>query len=147
MEGIVNYCIYDLKYGDVYGDKNTDAIFLIGEIVEYKGATYTDKIILIIQDSRTGMFSGVPLESGLGNRPRLFLGDFNNDGICEMFIRIDAENVVAPGAFYIFSYKCSILRLIFDYKEFNNQSKFKTTYLDGNRVEIAGYGCNNQADG
>lgn len=136
METAVDYYIYDLKSGDVYGDDKPDAIFLIGKKAEYNGFTYVDQITLIIQDCRTGMFSGIPLNCNPGYRPRLFLGDFNNDGINEILILIDSENILIPGSFYIFSYKCTILRLLFDYEKFNDENVFQVLYLDRYKVAV-----------
>lgn len=120
--------VYDVKWGDVYGDHRTDTVFLMGKEAE--------NITLVIQDCRTGMYAGVPLSCGPGCDPRLFLGDFNKDGIMEILVQVNSADRIVPGKFYIFSYKCTMLRRLFDSEKFNEENIFQAAYLDGYKVDV-----------
>lgn len=121
--------VYDVKWGDIYGDHRTDTVFLMGKEAE--------NLTLVIQDCRTGMYAGIPISCGLGCNPRLFLGDFNKDGINEILVQVNSESRIAPGKFYIFSYKCTMLRKLFDSEKFNAENAFQVIYLDGYKVDVA----------
>ncbi len=131
-----NTRIVDFKRGDVNGDKIIDNIFLTGEKPFGENSLFVENITLVIQDGKTGMIIKVPLEYNAGYFPRLFLADFTDDKIDDIKITIEAGGSGGYVFYYIFSFANNILRLLFDFNEFNKRYKYTVDYQDYYKVNV-----------
>lgn len=120
--------------GDVNGDGIPDNVYLTG--VKMPDSPFVQRITLVIQDGRTGMFNSIPLKSDAGYNPTLFLGDFTGDGVNDILISINSGGSGAIMYHYIYSYLMNIPRLLFDYEVFNETYEYEVIYKDYYKVEV-----------
>jgi hypothetical protein len=126
--------IVDLKRGDVTGDGVVDTVILAGKRISESG--FTDDIRLIIRDGRTGAFAVFPLSGSAGYDPRLFLGDFNNDRVNDIFISIPLGGSGGLVFSYLFTYRNNDLKPLFNAEVINRGLPFKARFIDGYRMEV-----------
>lgn len=120
--------------GDVTGDRIPDNVYLTG--IKTPDSLFTQNIILVIQDGRTGRFTSVLLSENVGYNPKLFLGKFTGDGIDDIFISIDSGGSGAIMYHYIYSFINNTPQLLFDFNSYNEEYKYEVTYKDNYRVEV-----------
>lgn len=120
--------------GDVNGDGIPDNVYLTG--VKTSDSPFTQNITLVIQDGRTGRFMSIPLSDNLGYNPRLFLGEFTEDGIDDIFISIDSGGSGAIMYHYIYSFINNRPQLLFYFNSYNEEYNYEVTYKDNYRVEV-----------
>lgn len=119
--------------GDVTGDRIRDFVYIIGK--RETSSVYVTSITLVIKDGQTGKLTFIPLEESIGINPRLFLGDFNGDGVKDIFISIDTGGSGAIMYHYIYSFVNNLPRLIFDFNVYNSEYNYEITYRDNYKVE------------
>jgi hypothetical protein len=120
--------------GDVNGDGIPDNVYLTG--IKTSDSPFTQNITLVIQDGRTGSFTSIPLSDNLGYNPRLFLGEFTEDGIDDIFISIDSGGSGAIMYHYIYSFINNTPQLLFDFNSYNEEYNYEVTYKDNYKVEV-----------
>jgi hypothetical protein len=120
--------------GDVNGDRIPDNVFLTG--IKTPMSPFIQNITLVVRDGRTGRTTSVPLNENAGYNPRLFLGDFNGDGVNDILIGIDSGGSGAIMYYYIFSFINNMPQLMFDFNVYNNEYKYEVTYEDNYKVEV-----------
>lgn len=120
--------------GDVNGDRIPDNVFLTG--IKTSMSPFIQDITLVVRDGRTGRTTRVPLSENAGYNPRLFLGDFNGDGINDILISIDSGGSGAIMYHYIYSFINNMPQLMFDFNVYNNEYKYDVTYEDNYKVEV-----------
>jgi hypothetical protein len=120
--------------GDVNGDRIPDNVFLTG--IKTPMSPFIQNITLVVRDGRTGRTTSVPLSENAGYNPRLFLGDFNGDGVNDILIGIDSGGSGAIMYYYIFSFINNMPQLMFDFNVYNNEYKYEVTYEDNYKVEV-----------
>nr|WP_236905064.1 FG-GAP-like repeat-containing protein [Clostridium formicaceticum] len=126
--------IVSSAWGDVNGDGIPDHVYLAG--VTTTDSPFIQKITLVIQDGRTGMFQYIPLTSNAGYNPTLFLGDFTGDGIKDIMISIASGGSGGMMYYYIYSYVGNIPKLLFDYDVFNEAYQYQVVYKDDYKVDV-----------
>jgi FG-GAP-like repeat len=140
-------CMYNYKFradtmkpsivfriiGDVNGDKVPDVVFLTG--IPTASSQFIEDITLVVRDGRTGTLVSVPLSENAGYNPRVFLGDFNGDGVKDIFISIDSGGSGGIMYHYIYTFIDNVPRLIFNFNEYNNEYQYQITYEDNFKVE------------
>lgn len=119
---------------DVTGDGVLDTISITGNKVLPPGE-FIQNLTLVIVDGANGSTANIPLGVG-GYNPRLFIGDFNCDGVADILVSIDSGGSGGFGFYYIFSYKNDQLTRLFDWEEFNQEYKFTVEFLDYYRVRV-----------
>lgn len=119
--------------GDVNGDRIPDNVFLTG--IRRPMSPFIQNITLVIQDGRTGRITSVPLSENAGYNPRIFLGDFNGDGVNDILVSIDSGGSGAIMYHYIYSFINNMLQLMFDFNIYNEEYKYEVTYKDNYKVE------------
>ncbi|KZL91892.1 FG-GAP repeat domain-containing protein [Clostridium magnum] len=119
--------------GDVNGDRIPDYVFLTG--ISTPGSPFIQNITLVVRDGRTGRITRVPLSENAGYNPRVFLGDFNGDGVNDILVSIDSGGSGAIMYHYIYSFINNIPQLIFDFNEYNEEYKYDIIYKDNYKVE------------
>jgi hypothetical protein len=120
--------------GDVNGDKVPDNVLLTG--IRTPASPFIQNINLVVRDGRTGRAVSVPLSENAGYNPRLFLGDFNRDGINDILVSIDSGGSGAIMYHYIYSFINNIPRLMFNFETYNEEYKYTVTYKDNYKVEV-----------
>jgi hypothetical protein len=120
--------------GDVNGDRIPDNVFLTG--IKTPMSPFIQNINLVVRDGRTGRTTSVPLSENAGYNPRLFLGDFNGDGVNDILIGIDSGGSGAIMYHYIYSFINNMPQLMFDFNVYNNEYKYDVTYEDNYKVEV-----------
>lgn len=126
--------IVSFARGDVNGDRIPDNVYLTG--VRTSDSPFTQNITLVIQDGRTGHFTSVPLSENAGYNPTIFLGDFTGNGVNDILIGINSGGSGGIMYYYIYSYLNNRVQLLFDFNVYNQQYKYKVTYLDQYKVEV-----------
>lgn len=119
--------------GDVSGDRIPDGVFLTG--MPTASSQFIEDITLVVKDGKSGKLIRVPLSENAGYNPRVFLGDFNGDGVKDIFISIDSGGSGAIMYHYIYSFIDDILMLIFDSNAYNEEYEYQITYMDNYKVE------------
>lgn len=120
--------------GDVNGDRIPDNVYLTG--VRTSESPFTQNITLVIQDGRNGQYTTVPLSENAGYNPTIFLGDFTGNGVNDILIGINSGGSGGIMYYYIYSFLNNRVQLIFDFNVYNEQYKYKVTYLDQYKVEV-----------
>lgn len=127
--------ILALKKGDVNGDGILDTIYLIGK----KGDTttpFTTNISIAIKDGKTQNIYQVVLKENSGYNPTLYLYNFTNQNMDNIFVAIDSGGSGGFGYFYIYSFENNEANLIFDFEEFSNRYNYNVIYQDNYRIEV-----------
>lgn len=119
--------------GDVNGDGIQDYIVLTG--TNTSPGAFIQDISLEIQDGRTGRITRVDLNENAGYNPRIFLGDFNGDGVEDILISIDSGGSGGIMYHYIYSVIGNMVRLIFDSDKYDGQYEYDIIYRDNFKVE------------
>lgn len=120
--------------GDVNGDRIPDNVFLTG--IRTPGSQFIQDITLVVRDGRTGRVTSVPLSENAGYNPRVFLGDFNGDGVNDILVSIDSGGSGAIMYHYIYSFINNTPQLMFDFNAYNDEYKYDITYKDNFKVEV-----------
>jgi hypothetical protein len=128
--------LLDYKRGDVTGDHIPDNVYLYGNKPDGAAGVYADNITLVIQNGRTNQSKAVTPAFNAGYNARLFLGDFDMDGVNDIKVTLDTGGSGGYIIAYIYSYKNLILRELFNFETYNNQFKYKAHYNDFYRFSI-----------
>lgn len=129
--------VLDSMQSDVTGDGILDTVYLLGRRPEGSSELFADRITLVIEDGYTNYRTAVKLPSGAGYNARLFLGDFDQDRIADIWIGIDSGGSGGYGIFYVYSFRHSLLRQLFDFESYNAEYAFRVNYEDGYKVNVA----------
>ncbi len=127
--------IADVKIGDVNGDFFLDYVYLIGDKNDIS-TMYITNLSLAILDGRTGIIQTYPLKLNEGYNPRIFLGDFNDDGVKDILINIDTRCSDGYVYNYLFTYKNNILKELFNADTFHRGLEGDVTYKNYYKVEV-----------
>jgi hypothetical protein len=120
--------------GDVTGDGIPDNVYLTG--IKTPSSPFTQNITLIIQDGMLGGFTSIPLSENAGYNPRILLCDFTADSVNDILIGIDSGGSGAIMYYYIYSFINNVVKLLFDFNEYNEKYKYDVTYKDNYKVEV-----------
>jgi hypothetical protein len=120
--------------GDVNGDGIPDNVFLTG--IRTPSSPFIQNITLVVRDGRTGRTTSVPLSENAGYNPRVFLGDFNGDGVNDILVSIDSGGSGAIMYHYIYSFIDNTPELLFDFSVYNEEYNYDVTYKDNFKVEV-----------
>ncbi|GAA0746831.1 VCBS repeat-containing protein [Clostridium oceanicum] len=127
--------IIDSKMADVNGDKLLERVDLIGT-KEKPEDIFIDNIRILITNPCTNLKTEIPLKFNAGYSPKLFLGDFNNDKVDDIFVSIFSGGSGGFGFYYVISFLNNIPKTIFDFEKFNQNSLFSGKYKDNYLVDI-----------
>lgn len=128
--------ILDHKNGDVNGDGIVDNIYLIGRKPFDTDSPFYEGITLIIQDGKTSYYTPVPLKVNVGYEPKLFIGDFTDDKIDDVFINISSGGSGGITYYYIYTFKYNDPTIIFDFEIFNEKYKYEVVYENNYKVKV-----------
>lgn len=129
--------LLDYKRGDVTGDGVPDNVYLYGNKPDGASGVFADNITLVIQDGRMNQSKAVTPQYNAGYNARLFLGDFDKDGVSDIKMTIDAGGSGGYIIAYVYSFKKRILRELFNFEHYNNIFKFKADYNDYYRFFVS----------
>jgi len=129
--------LLDMKQADVNGDGLPDPVFLYGHKPDGKSGIFADHLTLVIQDGYTQNKTTVNLKNSAGYNARLFLGDFDKDGIEDILVTIDSGGSGGYINAYIYSFRSNVLRELFEVEPYNRTFKFKVDYEDFYKVNVA----------
>lgn len=118
--------------GDVTGDRIPDNVFLTGTRAPM--SPFVKNITLVVSDGRTNLMTKVPLSESSGYNPRIFLGDFNGNGVNDILISINSGGSGAIMFYYIYSFINNMPNLLFDFNLYNEEYKYAVNYMDNYKV-------------
>jgi hypothetical protein len=131
------YYICDISKGDVNGDGKEDQILLIGHKLYADENLYKDNIMVVVIDGKSGKMKAAKIgEQDAGYKPELFLGDFNGDKVKDIFINIDLGGSGGVQGDYIFSFKGSRLKQIFNGPKVDLANYLVTKFINGFKARI-----------
>lgn len=133
----LNTYILDFGQGDVNGDGVIDNVYLVGEKPMGPDSPFYDNIAVLIQNCWNGQVTRITFKFNAGYNPKLFVGDFTNDSVMDIYVSIESGGSGGFGFFYIFSFRNNRVRKLFDFEEYNQQSKYRVTYRDCYAVDVA----------
>ncbi|WP_301108431.1 FG-GAP-like repeat-containing protein [Sporosarcina sp.] len=125
----------DRNMGDVNGDGILDTVYLYGQFDGPPGI-YADNITLVIHDGRSNKSTTVHLKNNAGYHARLFLGDFNKDGVPDIMISMDTGGSGGYRIFYIYSFRNNRLRELFNSDHYDEKYEFEAHYEDFYKVRV-----------
>lgn len=131
-----NFSIIDIQQGDVTGDGITDVVYLVGTRPSGQSSPFYDNITIFVWDGRRNFWTRISPESNAGYSPLLFLGDFTNDKVADIYLRITSGGSGGYGYFYIYTLIGGVQRKIFDYQQFNQQVTYTVRYQDNYKVQV-----------
>ncbi|WAA12707.1 VCBS repeat-containing protein [Fervidibacillus halotolerans] len=120
--------------GDVTGDGICDYVYVTG--VKTTESPFLQKIMLIVQNGKTGMLTPVSLKNDAGYNPSLFLGDFTGNGVQDILIGIATGGSGGIMNYYLYSFLGNYPQLLFDDDSYNDVSQFEVNYLDDYKVKV-----------
>lgn len=126
--------IIDAKDGNVTDKFSLDKVILTG-MKNFDNSDYVDNIIITVNKDGTGdsIEKEIPYA---GYDLRIFLGDFNGDGVSEIMVRGILEKNIGSYLFAIYTFKNNTLEELYNHNMFNTMSKFDYRYLDNYKAEI-----------
>lgn len=127
--------IIDHASADVTGDRVVDQIWLTGYKLDSNSPYITDLSIHIKDGASSTIYRIKPTENS-GYNPRLFLGDFTDNGTADILLTIDSGGSGAITYDYLYSFAQGKPQLLFNSDVYNDYWKYKVTYLDGYRLQV-----------
>lgn len=127
--------IADMKVCDVNGDCVSDIVWLIGNKLDTE-SPFVENLTLRIRCGKTCMVNDYPLAFDGGYNPKIFLGDFTGNKICNILISIPTGGSGGYIYNYLFSYVNNILTPLFDAEVFNQGIPLKAEFADCYKVNI-----------
>lgn len=134
MSEVISKEIIDKKEGNVESEFAKNKVLLTGAKA-LGGQAFFENLTLEV-------FSTVSNKKIVANIPysgyhfKLFLGDFNNDGLDEILIRGSSGVTGGFAIAVIYAYLDGTLKEIFNQEDFNNEYKYIAKYLDYYKVLI-----------
>ena len=127
--------IFDMKLGDVTGDQVDDFIYLAGS-KSSPDAIYQEDLTLFIVDGITNetITQVLPLKGGYGGM--LFVGDFNQDFIEDVYVSVSSGGSGNINYYYLYSFREKTPIQLFDYEKFNEETQWQVTFQDGFKIEL-----------
>ena len=122
-----------MGYANGYGIMDT--VYLYGQFDGPPGI-YADNITLVIRDGRTTKSTTVHLKNNAGYNARLFLGDFNKDGVPDIMISMDTGGSGGYRIFYIYSLRNNRLRELFNSDHYDDKYEFEAHYENFHKVRV-----------
>lgn len=128
-------------YGDVNGDGVTDHVYLTAVKPAQQDSPFWQQITLMIQCGKTKRLFKISLDpnGNAGYNPVVFLGDFTNDHVQDILVRIDSGGSGAFTYNYVYSFVHNHARKLFDYNRFNEDSKYRVQYMNGYKVKVTAF--------
>lgn len=120
--------------GNIISADKTSKVILKGQS-ESQGGFYTN-IRLEIADENGTPLTVIKPDENSGYNPDVILCDFSDDGVKQIFLSIDSGGSGGFGYYYVYSYKESRLKVLFDFAQFGAQNVFKGRFLDGYSAEV-----------
>ena len=111
-------CTFDRKIGDVTGDGIDDFVYLTGH-KKSPDAIYQEGITISVVDGVTNEVTEQVLDLNGGYGSALFLGDFNQDEISDIYVSISSGGSGNINYYYIYSFKDKTPVQLLDYQSLN----------------------------
>jgi hypothetical protein len=128
--------IIDCADGDVNGDRIADSVCTVGNRPDDLQSPFVEDIALLIQDGKTHKYTRIPLKENMGYNPTVFLGDFNKDGVNDIFVSIDSGGSGGYSYDYVYSFLGDVPKLMYDSGEFSQELEYMVNYRDNYKVEV-----------
>jgi hypothetical protein len=128
--------LMDCADGDVNGDRIPDNVCTVGNRPDDLQSPFVEDIAILIQDGKTHRYTTIPLKESQGYNPTVFLGDFTNDHIDDIFVSIDSGGSGGFSYDYVYSFANNIPRLLFDSEAYSMELAYEVNYMDNYRVEV-----------
>lgn len=120
---------------DFTGDGIQDTAMLAWNYNAEDSPFATD-ITLIIQNGAGGPAFQYQLPESSGYSPTLFAGDFDGDGVSDLFIAIQSGGSGALTYNYLYSYHGGVLKELFNSDRYNSEYNYRVDYLDNYRLQV-----------
>lgn len=127
--------IADMKVCDVNGDYIPDIVWIYGKKI-YEDSPLLVDLTLRIRCGKTCIVNDYPLAFDAGINPKLFLGDFTGDKICDILVSIPTGGSGGYIYNYLFSYVNNVLTPLFDAEMFNQGIPLEAEFDDCYKVRI-----------
>lgn len=128
-------CTFDRKIGDVTGDGIDDFVYLTGH-KKNPDAIYQEGITISVVDGVTNEVTEQVLDLNGGYGSALFLGDFNQDEISDIYVSISSGGSGNINYYYIYSFKDKTPVQLLDYQSLNQLYEWSVRFLDHYQVEV-----------
>lgn len=127
--------IFDRKIADVTGDQVDDFIYLAGN-KKSPDAIYQEDITIFVVDGVTSEVTEKTLDLNGGYGSTLFLGDFNQDDINDIYVSISSGGSGNIHYYYIYSFKDKKPVQLLDYNDLNDLYDWSISFTNNYGVIV-----------
>lgn len=112
-----------------------DIVYLLGKNSD-ESKMYYDELYIVISDGESGKDITIKIECASVYNPKIYINDFNDDGLDEvLFVSEQGDSEGYKNA-YIYSYKDSCLEEIFNLERINSENIYTVEYKNSYIVEV-----------
>ncbi|OON95386.1 MAG: hypothetical protein ATN36_08590 [Epulopiscium sp. Nele67-Bin005] len=129
--------ILDYTEADVTGDGQEEKIYLMGKRPYNDGREFISNMYIRMKDGHTQKETIIPMKVNKGYAPKLFIGDFDKNGINDIMVTFYKGGSGGYNFAYIFSTWKNEPELIFDTEQFNEEFGGNVKYEDGHKVRVS----------
>ena len=112
-----------------------DIVYLVGKKTE-ESNRYYEKLYIIVSNGNNGSNRTLKIEDVSGYNPKIYISDFNSDGLDEILFTLEKGESSGDINANIYSFKDNTIEEIFNSESINNEIIYNTSYRDNYIVEV-----------
>lgn len=118
------------------GDEKENIVYLMGKKLE-ESSIYYENLYIVVSNGETGEDTTFEIENGSGYNPKIYINDFNGDGLDEILFISEEGGISGYINANIYCYKNKRLKEIFNIENINRENIYTVSYKNSYIVEIS----------